>query len=323
MHSADSRNVSTESPREWLEGRAEEMKAAFKQLLDTDAAVEGYEAFVTKAIQLLHTATTTLDLGVRKRAAAEPCYLAISGLVKLYSEFKGKQAYLLQAAFLAEQLLKFEPEVHEARLILVYLYMRLGLGSEAMRLFDSLSIKEVQYDTVGHTLFTRISTAHPFRTALPNGHFFEPHDKTNKALQVPPRHENKLFEAEAAVLEHKQTGMIFELNGLRDEIRLSFMRRVTLLEHRRLARLSGKGYGRGTSDIGPRVIAAWTNLKDNRDFNATFNFGFNVEKALQGNETHSADSEHVGMLPGRVWLVYNLAMDQVSTCISSLTTACV
>ncbi|KAI5358923.1 putative N-acetyltransferase B complex, non-catalytic subunit [Septoria linicola] len=295
-----------QTSREWLESASESLKTQFKRLVNDNGTAEALKKFVVGSIQLFHKATTELVLGPRKRAAADPCFLAISGLVKLYSDSRD-QAYLLKSAYLAEQLLNFEPHVHEARLILVYLYMSLGLGSEAMRLFDSLSIKEVQYDTVGHTLFTRLSTIHPFQTRLPSGDIYEPHEWTNKALQVPSRHENKLFEAEAAVLEHNQTGMIFELNGLRDEIRQSFMRRVILLEHRRTARISGKGYGRGTSDIGPRLSAAWTSLKDNRDFNATFDFGYNVEKALFVTRSNGEGEDD---LPGQTWLLLYLGIDQ-------------
>ncbi|GIZ49325.1 hypothetical protein CKM354_001235700 [Cercospora kikuchii] len=293
-----------QSSREWLEATSESLKSQLEKIVDEDAAASVLNAFVVDAIRLLHTATAKLDLGHRKRSAADPCFLAVSGLVRLYAD-TNDQTHLLQSIFLTEQLLTFEPHVHEARLILVYLYMRLGLGTEAMRLFDSLSIKEVQFDTVGHTLFTRISTTHPFRTQLPSGDYFEPHERTNKALQVPPRHENKLFETEAAVLEHNQTGMIFELNGLREEIRHSLMRRVTLLEHRRTARLSGKGYGKSTSEIGPRVLDAWTNLKDNRDFNAAFDFGYSVEKALYATSSGSIEA-----FPKQAWLLYNLAADQ-------------
>ncbi|KAM3414646.1 hypothetical protein BST61_g9805 [Cercospora zeina] len=297
-----------QSPREWLEATSESLKSHFRKIIDEDAAVPVLNAFVVDAIQLFHTATTKLALGHRKRAAADPCFLAVSGLVKLYADSENP-AYLLQSIFLIEQLLAFEPDVHEARLILIYLYMRIGLGSEAMRLFDSLSIKEVQFDTVGHTLFTRLSTTHPFRTQLPSGDFFDPHERTNKALQVSPRHENKLFETEVAVLEHNQTGMIFELNGLREEIRHSFMRRVTLLEHRRIARLSGKGYGKGTSEIGPRALDAWTDLKDNRDFNAAFDFGYSVERALYAVSSESI-SRSANAFPKQTWLLSSLAADQ-------------
>jgi N-terminal acetyltransferase B complex non-catalytic subunit len=289
----------TLSPRKWLEAEVAKKKNELKTLMDDEASEDAIAKFVADATLLFHKAITSLDLGLRNRVAAEPCYLAISGLVKLFST-TNVETHLLQAAFLAERLLAFNEHVHEARLVLVYLYMRLGLGRDAMRLFDSLNIKEVQFDTVGHTLFTRLSSTSPFRANIGPKTVYDPHERTYKALQIYPRHENKVFETEAAVLEHSQTGMIFDLNQLRSELRQSWMRRVIILEHRRTARLSGKGFGKHTSDIGPRVVANWTVTKDNRDFNAAFDYGYNVERAL-----HSRN----GTIPGTTWLIYNLATD--------------
>ncbi|EME80250.1 uncharacterized protein MYCFIDRAFT_78011 [Pseudocercospora fijiensis CIRAD86] len=287
------------SSREWLQSEVDQLKHNFGELIDANASVEVLKEFTANSIRLFHTATTSLDLGARNRVAADPCFLAVSGLVKLFAD-TSDEAYLLQAAYFTESLLRFNEHVHEARLILVYIYTRLGLGGNAMRLFDSLNIKEIQFDTVGHTLFTRLSSIHPFRTKLPSEDWYEPHERTNKALQVYPRHEDKLADCECAILNHAQSGMIFELNQLRSELRHSWSRRMLLLEHRRTARLSGKGYGKATSEVGPRVLANWTQVKDNRDFNAAFNHGFNVEKALYGTN---------GRIPGEGWMLYSLAAD--------------
>ncbi|KXT06262.1 hypothetical protein AC578_9158 [Pseudocercospora eumusae] len=287
------------SSREWLQSEVDHLKHKFGELINANASTEALKEFTANSIKLFHTATTSLDLGARNRVAADPCFLAVSGLVKLFAD-SGDEAYLLQAAYLNESLLEFNEHVHEARLILVYIYMRLGLGANAMRLFDSLNIKEIQFDTVGHTLFTRLASIHPFRTQLPSKDWYEPHERTNKALQIYPRHEDKLSDCECGILNHAQSGMIFELNQLRSELRHSWSRRMLLLEHRRTARLSGKGYGKSTSEVGPRVLANWTQVKDNRDFNAAFNHGFDVEKALYGTN---------GRMPGQEWMLYSLAAD--------------
>ncbi|KAF7188283.1 hypothetical protein HII31_10347 [Pseudocercospora fuligena] len=287
------------SSREWLQSEVDQLKHNFGELISANASTEALKEFTANSIRLFHTATTSLDLGARNRVAADPCFLAVSGLVKLFADSRD-EAYLLQAAYLNECLLKFNEHVHEARLILVYIYTRLGLGANAMRLFDSLNIKEIQFDTVGHTLFTRLASIHPFRAELPSKDWYEPHERTNKALQVYPRHEDKLSDCECGILNHAQSGMIFELNKLRSELRHSWSRRMLLLEHRRTARLSGKGYGKGTSEVGPRVLANSTQVKDNRDFNAAFNHGFDVEKAIYATN---------GRLPGQNWMLYSLAAD--------------
>lgn len=287
------------SPREWLQSEVDCLKHDFGEMIKGNATKDVLSQFVANSIRLFRTAITDMNLGARNRVAADPCFLAVSGLVKLYSD-TDNQDYLLHAAFLAIRLLRYNEHVHEARLILVYLHMRLGLGSDAMRFFDSLSIKEIQYDTVGHALFTRLTTIHPFQTELVSKDWYDPHERSNKALQVYPRHQDKLADYECGVLNHAQAGMIFDLNKLRSDLQHSWSRRMILLEHRRCARLSGKGYGKGTSEMGARVLANWTQVKDNRDFNAAFDHGFNVEEALYSKK---------GSRPGETWMLANLAAD--------------
>ncbi|CAK4029679.1 hypothetical protein DOTSEDRAFT_180083 [Lecanosticta acicola] len=278
------------TPREWLTAEVESLKEEFSKLIEANAAAGVLKAFVANAIRLFHTAITSLDLGGRDRGAADACFLAVSGLVKLYVNTRDWN-HLLQAAYLSERLLKHNENIHEARLVLVYIYMRLGLGKLAAHIFDSLRVKEVQHDTVGHTLFTRLSITHPFQTSEPRD-WFDPHERTYKALGIYARHEDKLADCEAGVLDHSQTGMVFDLHELRDSLRLSLARRITALEHRRVARLTGKAVAKNTLNTGPRVVANWTTTKDNRDFNGAFDYGFNVEKALYGSVESSKTLLH-------------------------------
>lgn len=292
-------------PKEWLNAEVERLKREFAEIIDSSAPIEKLTEFVANSIHLFHNAVTARGLA-RNRGSADLCFLAISALVKIVM-LNNDEKYLLKAAFLAEKLLRYNEHIHEARLVLVYLYMRLQLGSLAMHFFDSLSVKEIQNDTVGHTLFTRLSVIHPFRTSLPSRDWYDPHERTYRALGIYGRHEDKLAEMEASVLEHGQSGMIFDLNELRGNLRSSLARRLILLEHRRIARLTGKGFGKNTSDIGPRKLANWTNVQDSRDFNAAFDYDFNVEKPLYGSD---------GEVAGEQWLLHTLAADTAS-CLAS------
>ncbi len=185
-------------------------------------------------------------------------------------------------------------------MILIYLYMRLGLGSLALGLFHSLNIKEIQHDTVGHALFTRLSVTHPHSTKLNKRDTFDPAKRLAQALGVYRRHEEKLAESEASALNHEQTGMLFDLRELRNSLRSSLTRRITYLEHKRLARLLVNTSGEDAAQMGPRATANWLETTDNRDFAATFDFGYNVEKVL-----HS----HNWILPGRRWILSSLMAD--------------
>lgn len=286
-------------PRIWLGSEVEKLKVEFAMLVEAKASAETMAAFIANAIRLFHTSITSLDLGGRDRGAADACFLAVSGLVKLYAE-TNDSTHLIQSAYLSQRLLKHNEHIHEARLVLVYLYMRLSLGSLAMRLFDTLNVKEIQHDTIGHSLFTGLSNTHPFWTLLSGRDGFEPQERTHKALGIYPRHEERLADTEAGVLEHSQTGMIFDVHELRVNLRSSLVRRMILLEHRRIARLTGKTISKSISDIGPKVVANWVDNKDNRDFNALFDFGFNVEKAI------FADND-IGL--GQTSLLFDLAAD--------------
>lgn len=267
--------------KQWLVSEIAVLKTTFTELVAGNAPLKVLEAFTSNAIRLFHSSATSLGLA-RHRSTADACFLAISGFVKCFSDTKNR-VYLLQATFTAERLLKYNEHVHEARLILVYLYMSLNLGSLAMRLFESLRVKEIQFDTVGHVLFTQLSIIHPFATQLSRREAFQPHDRTQKALAIYNRHEEKLADCEASVLSHAQTGMVFDLNELRCTLRDSLVRRVLILEHRRTARLTGHAIGKGPNergDIGPRKVANWTNVKDSRDFHAAFDYGLNIERTL-------------------------------------------
>ena len=285
---------------EWLLSEVQMLKQQFAQLIELSAPSETILSFVINAVRLFRTAAMSLTED-RRRVKADACFLSISALVRLF-ELTHEPHYLLQAALFAEILLQHDSHIHEARVILVYLYMRLGLGSLALRLFHSLNVKEVQHDTVGHALFTRLSITHPFSTTVTRKTSIDPLERTSHASKVYTRCEEKLAENEASVLSHGQTGMIFDLQELRDSLRSSVTRRIVHLEQRRIGRLVGMTDGKGgdASQIGPKMTANWLEVTDNRDFAATFDYGYNVEKVLHG---------FGGGLPGKDWILYALAAD--------------
>ncbi|KAK4952118.1 hypothetical protein LTR10_010038 [Elasticomyces elasticus] len=289
--------------QEWMTAEISSLKRTFTDLIESNAPIEAMRAFATNAIRLLDSSTTTLSANAR-RSPADICFLAISALVRMF-ELSSQTRYLLHAAYLAETLLRHNEHIHEARLSLVYLYMRLNLGSLAMKLFDSLSVKEVQHDTVGHVLFTRLSRVHPHATHWGNmdDDTMLPFKRTAHALNVYLRCEEKLAENEASVLSHGQTGMIFDLQELRNALRTSLPRRIMLLEHRQIARLTKGVIGgeEAAEAMGPLALETWIETKDTRDFDAAFNYSYDVERLL-----HRHGSEEI---PGRAWTLFALAAD--------------
>ena len=276
-----------------------QQKAHFAELIQTDAAVDTIRSFAADAIALFSKAMSA-NTGVR-RSPADAAFLAISAIVRVWEQ-TSHQHYLIHAAAVAESLLRFNEHIHEARLILVYLYMRLGLASLAIRFFDSLSVKEIQHDTVGHVLFTRLSLLHPHATLVKTRETYDPLRQLRRALDVYVRCEDKLADTEAGVLHHGQTGMLFDLHELRDTLKFSLARRIMALEWRRAGRLmKNKSEAHDSlAGMGPQVVRNWMEARDNRDLNAAFDHGYNVERVLHGVD---------GQVPGGVWVAYGLAAD--------------
>lgn len=298
-----------QSPKDQLVADVARLKKDFTKLLAENSSVDSLKKFTDTAAQKFHNAVTSLKLP-QHRGTADLCFLAVSALVKLYT-MTSEMNFLLQAAFLTDRLLKHNEHVHEARLILIYLYMRLGLGSLAIELFESLRIKEIQNDTVGHALYTRLALVHPGETAWgtrpATSGKCDPFQRTHTALAIYPRHDDALADTAANVLRHGQTGMLIDLHDLRAHLRTSVARRIACLEHRRIARLTARAPSKAARDdalSGPRVVANWTTTTDNRDFAATFNFGFAVEKALYADDGKEA-------LPGTRWVLETLTADTV------------
>nr|POE51552.1 n-terminal acetyltransferase b complex subunit arm1 [Quercus suber] len=282
---------------DWSLSELHSLQLGFARLISDKGNIDEISTFAANAVGLFGTAVKDLH-GANRRTMADSCFLSISALVRCY-DLTTERRFLLYGAFMAELLLRHNPHIHEARLILVYLYICLDLGSLAIRLFDSLGIKEIQYDTVGHSLLTDIATTHPLAHGSGRKNVFDPLKRTAAALAVYSRYEHKLAETQADVLNHGQTGMIFDLQELRDRLHASLSRRITVLQHRRISRLINASSS-VDAVIHPRRVLNWKCTDDTRDFKATFDYGYNIEKVLHSRE---------GTLPHETWIVMNLAMD--------------
>lgn len=86
--------------------------------------------------------------------------LAFAGLAEATSAPRYDQ-YLLQAVFVLETCRASIKDYYPYTLVLLQIKSLLGLMSLAMKDFKSLNVKNVQWETTGHLLLTRISTTHP------------------------------------------------------------------------------------------------------------------------------------------------------------------
>ncbi|KAM0701238.1 hypothetical protein Q7P35_011599 [Cladosporium inversicolor] len=281
---------------EWLDATTAEMKARFSTLLK-DGDKTALYSFAVETTETYRKAVQSIDQ-FRYRHVCQLIFLAISALVKIWEQHDEKDA-LLQAAFIGEMLLRNNQHIHEAKVILIHLYMRLDLATLALKHWDSLSVKEIQLDTMGHVFLTRLSITHPHKATTSTTRSNDPLAITTQALSMYVRCEQKLAECEANVLNNGQTGMILELHELRENLRLSLSRRIFSLEQRRLARFfRSPALDANAVHVEPRLTAHWLDAtKDNRDFAAAFNYGYNAERAL-----HAPDD-------AQAYILHSLAAD--------------
>lgn len=285
-----------EGTPEWLDAVIAESKRTFSSLLKDGGDKAALYSFAVKSTETYRQAIQSIDQ-FRYRHVCQLVFLAISALVKAWEQHNESDA-LLQGALLGEMLLENNQHVHEAKVILVYLYMRLDLATLALKHWDSLSIKEIQFDTIGHAFLTNLSITHPHKATTSSARNNDPLSITTQALAMYTRYEQKLAECEANVLNNGQTGMILDLHQLRSNLRQSLTRRLLSLEQRRYARLfRNPPLDANAIHIEPRLTANWLEWKDNRDFAAAFNYGYNVERALHGQDDP------------RAWILHSLATD--------------
>jgi len=294
---------------EWLDATIAEQKAKFTTLLK-DSDKTALYSFAVETTETYRKAVQSIDQ-FRYRHVCQLVFLAISALVKIWEQFNETDA-LLQAAFIGEMLLRNNQHIHEAKVILIHLYMRLDLATLALRHWDSLSVKEIQLDTMGHVFLTRLSITHPHKaTTAMTTRSNDPLTITTQALSMYVRCEQKLAECEANVLNNGQTGMILDLHELRENLRLSLSRRIFSLEQRRLARFfRSPALDANAIHVEPRLTAHWLSSKDNRDFAAAFNYGYNPERALHAPDDAQAYILH-SLVADTAWCLANSAVPPI------------
>ncbi|PQE03427.1 N-acetyltransferase B complex non catalytic subunit protein [Rutstroemia sp. NJR-2017a BBW] len=105
-----------------------------------------------------------------RHPADDFCTLAAMALMKLSissSDTAGetiktrRTAYILQATLLLDYAWSKSKSNSDFSLLLVRLYASLGCGSQAMKAYLHLNLKQIQLDTLGYMLLDRISSLHP------------------------------------------------------------------------------------------------------------------------------------------------------------------
>jgi N-terminal acetyltransferase B complex non-catalytic subunit len=205
----------------------------------------------------------------------EACILAVMALIKLENlDENPSRTRLIQAACLLENLRDDSPDNYKATLLSLCISQTLGLGSMALSAFVDMSLREIQYDTLGHLMYTRIAIAHPFAVNLRvmrslDDRHKDPFEGLQFALKWKSKAVNAFLNFMSKDLENVHFDKILEFSEFKGRLEKSLTRGLLHIEKRRIARLSDM-----TSALEEPILHYGDASQDNRDFHSIPNFEY-------------------------------------------------
>ncbi|KAJ5176236.1 uncharacterized protein N7482_002113 [Penicillium canariense] len=190
------------------------------------------------------------DQGTSSTIESQPiddlCVLAAMALLQpaetRETEAQVPDTALIRAASILERLCRDSPHNYQALLLLVRVYLLLGAGSLALSTFSKMSVKQLQYETVSHILFTRLATIHPHSAPPVEGAEYKDFDPLSAFVQGL----NFFRNSEVNTMRFRTAGLdegtyvnTEEIIELRRRLSTSFNRRMYALDARRTQRLVG------------------------------------------------------------------------------------
>lgn len=227
-----------------------------------DATLLGFVAECLNVYQLM--------AGREDGPSDDACILAIAALMKLGSSTSN--IYNLQAGCLAQLLRDNSQHNFNATLLQLLNARTLGLGSVAIAAFRDLSLREVQFDTLGHLLYTRIATLHPFAVSLKSvksteDRYKDPKASIQFAAQWPRRATDATINTLCNNLDDMFFDKLFEFLAFNERVSSSYSSIQSRIELQRLKRLTDHG---DVSNSTPRSFSLLSS--DNRDFSVVVDF---------------------------------------------------
>ena len=198
-------------------------------------------------------------LTIETQPTDDLCLLAAMSLIRLHEVDLETKPYplpsvaIIRATVILENLVLKSPHNYEALLLLTRLYLLLGAGSLALRSFSRLAVKQIQYETVAHNLFTRLATIHP-HSAPPfddsESKDIDPQIALRQALKFYRGSETSIPYARRTGLEHGSYVNVEQSIDFEKALHSSICRKMWALEARRIQRLVGGPSASQYDDIG-------------------------------------------------------------------------
>ena len=229
--------------------------------------------------------------------------IAVSSVIRLSNA--GSQtslgispAYLIYAHLIVLFLVGRSPTTYTLVLLSTRLAQVLGLSSLALKGFQDLNVKSVQWDTFAYTALTRISTTHPHNTyssRSSDGTHMAPQSALHSALVLYNRAEESTTHAIMQGLSHNHYRNTDQSIDFSEQLRDSICRKIYYVESQRVKRLSGFG------------DRSWTTYdatsSDNRDLSVFPNYEAPQMPTLE-------ERLRLGPLPQTTWVQLMLTCDQ-------------
>ncbi|KAL2421185.1 hypothetical protein ABEF95_005400 [Exophiala dermatitidis] len=195
----------------------------------SDVSRQDLVDFVSRALQLYQS-----SLSDTTTSCPEAVVLAILTLLKLAAATRETRYTFFAVVLLQIARARFE-DFYLFSILLVQLQAHLGLLSLAMDTFTRLSVKNLQWETVGHLILTRISSLHPEGSGLEENHF-GPLGALGTGLIVLENADSALVRGIREGLRFNSYSNIHNSVKMRSDIERSVNRQIYAIEERRLRR---------------------------------------------------------------------------------------
>ncbi|GJP87757.1 cytoskeleton organization protein [Aspergillus niger] len=219
---------------------------------ESNASKTKVEEFVSRCLQVYREVERPEKSSAPSTIESQPsddlCLLAAMSLIRFSgawisdSSEQVPDTVLIRAAAILERLLVDSPHNYQALLLLVRIYLRLGAGSLALKTFSKLSVKQIQFETVAHNLFTRLATIHPHSAPPIEGAEYKDFNSQSAFVQAL----NFYKSADVTTVRNRSKGLdygsYFNVQGtidLQKRLKQSICRRMWALDVRRIQRLAG------------------------------------------------------------------------------------
>ena len=188
----------------------------------------------------------------QRQVLPEACFLAVVTLSKLGEgtddHLTGTFTHLLPCIMLLRHCLQSSEDFFPAQLLLIRLYLLIGSVSLAFIQFKKLSVKNMQWETLGHLITNRISTIHPIASGsrMPSEDTkFSPSEGLETTISVADNSQRLLTRGIMQGLNLGSYANVLEAVQIRLQAASSFNTQIALVEKRDVEIMNG------TTDTSP------------------------------------------------------------------------